>query len=339
MKKVLYLFLTLLGLSLLFVSCSQFVAPSQTEIDNAVAKADQQSQEVVNLLGDKNDKGLSDYLKTQDPEGEVAGLIDSYNAAMTTAASKDYPAQDIPSFNDTNAYNNGDVLVFKGDGSSWQGSLLSLVLKGNFGHSGVLDQQLAVALDNNACVLSATIEQDENGNWISGLILQDQSELLATSVNLGRFSVFSSDDQEASQIPAALSSMEYRIANAPSFYAFLHLNLEPVSRSDELLWYCSKVPWRFYNDSFGENIEDAGFYFDSDKKWTAMRDTLLYKVYYAFLDKYLPSRWARLLADRKLKRILGELITPDELWYWAQDNAADHTLYGGTLVDFWASWP
>ena len=63
-------------------------------------------------------------------------------------------------------------------------------------------------------------------------------------------------------------------------------------------------------------MEDAGFYFGTDKKWTAMGDTLLYKIYYAFLDKYLPSRWARRLADKKLKRILGELITPDELWYW-----------------------
>ncbi len=337
MKKVLYLFFVLLAFSLFVISCSQSVSPSQTEIDNAVAKADEQSQEVVNLLADNNDLALNDYLAAEDPEGDVAALIDSYKTAMSAAASKDI-GEDIPAFSDTTKYKNGDVLVFKGDASNWQGSLMSLILKGNFGHAGVLDQTAAIATGNEACVLSASIAQDENGNWINGLYLQDQSELMATTVNLGRFSVPNVSD---TAIPAALDAMEYRIENFPSLYAFLHLNLEPVTRDDDYLWYCSKVPWRFYNDSFGIGIEDAGFYFGTDAKWTVMRDTLLYKVYYTFLLKILPSRWAKwagILADRKLKRILTELITPDELWYWAQNpnNASDSELYGASWTDFWA---
>ena len=339
MKKVLYLLFVLLGLSLLFVSCSQSVAPSQAEIDNAVAKADAQTQKVVDLLADDDDQGLSSYLDTVDPGGDVAALVDAYKTSMTTAGSKAV-AEDIPAFN-TDAYANGDVLVFKGDSSSWQAQLMSLVLKGNFGHAGVLDKGLAESFNNNACVLSATIAQDpETGEWINGLCMQDQSELMVGLENLGRFSVDVNTDEIT--IPAALLSMEDRIANVPSLYAFLHLNLEPVSRDDDLLWYCSKVPWRFYNDNYGQNIEDADFYFGDDNKWAAMRATTLYRVYKAFLLKILPSRWSKwagILADRKLKRVLRELITPDELYYWAQTNSADCNLYGEPLADFWAHWP
>jgi len=216
MKKVLYLLFVLLGLSLLFVSCSQSVAPSQAEIDNAVAKADTQSQKVVDLLADNDEKGLSDYLAAEDPEGDVAALVDAYKTKMSAAAFKAKTGgAGIPLFNDPDSYNNGDVLVFQGDGSSWQAQLMSLVLVGTFGHAGVLDQGLANLYDNSACVLSATIAQDENGNWINGLCMQDQSELMATCLTLGRFSV---SDVSADAIPTALLSTETWMASAPSLY-------------------------------------------------------------------------------------------------------------------------
>jgi len=151
---------------------------------------------------------------------------------------------------------------------------------------------------------------------------------------MGRFSVV--DNGNANEMSTYLSYEVTRITTGPSLYSFLHLNLEPVTRDDELLWYCSKVPWRFYNDYFSENIENAGFYFGPDAKWTAMRDTTLYKMYYALLLKILPRRWSRcagILADRKLKRVLTELITPVELWFWTQDGERY-----GNMIDFWASW-
>ena len=136
---------------------------------------------------------------------------------------------------------------------------------------------------------------------------------------MGRFSVV--DNGNANEMSTYLSYEVTRITTGPSLYSFLHLNLEPVTRDDELLWYCSKVPWRFYNDYFSENIENAGFYYGSDAKWTAMRDTTLYKMYYAFLLKILPrrwSRWAGILADRKLKRVLtlGNLTSLGRLLFY-----------------------
>jgi len=338
MKKVLYLLFVLLGVSLFFFSCSLSVAPSQTDIDNAVAKADTQSQKVVDLLADNDEKGLNDYLAAVDPEGAVASLIDAHKVTRSAVAPEvGTSVAEIPDFSDPDSYNNGDVLVFQGDGSSWQAQLMSLVLVGTFGHAGVLDQGLAIANTNNACVLSATTAQDENGNWINGLCMQDQSELMATCLTLGRFSV---SDVSPEAIPTALSSTENWMASAPSLYSFLHLNLEPVSRDDNLLWYCSKVPWRFYNDNFDKNIEEAGFYFGNDDKWKAMRSTTLYQIYYAFLLKILPSRWsswAGILADEKLKRVLNELITPDELWY--RSGNVDKVTYGYPLTDVWTTRP
>ncbi|GEM_PF-6013516 len=332
MKKVLILLLSCLAVFALFffvMSCSQQAGPSQGELNNAEAKASEATQKVVDLLAENDNEALADYLATEDPSGEVAALVDSYKLEQAMAA-KDTTGVTF----DPADYENGDVLVFQGSGESWQGNLMSLILVGTFGHAGVLDKDLADDIEGNASVLSATIDYDEEtGTWINGLCLQDPYELAAGSVAIGRFAAVSTD---ASIMAAYLLASEEWMASNPSLYAFLHLNLDPVSRDDDLLWYCSKVPWRFYNDNFGVNVEDAEFYFE-DGKWQAFQDTAFYKIYYALLRRFLPARWATYLANRKLKKVLRELITPDELWYWAVNNNMNYS-WTGNLTDYWAGW-
>ena len=78
---------------------------------------------------------------------------------------------------------------------------------------------------------------------------------------------------------------------------------------------------------FGEmDIENNYFYF-IDGKWEENRDTLFYQLYLKMLKCLLPrwaERWAGYLADRKLCRILDELITPDEIRWSGKEINVEH---------------
>jgi hypothetical protein len=104
-------------------------------------------------------------------------------------------------------------------------------------------------------------------------------------------------------------------------YAFLgylgtpYKAFEPIPRTDNHYWYCSKVAWRVFAgpEYQGPDIERADFYF-TNGKWTVFKNSLLYKLYVLCLIKCGYPFWlVPGQAQRKIQDVLARLVTPDEL--------------------------
>ncbi|MBN1834913.1 MAG: hypothetical protein JW820_03620, partial [Spirochaetales bacterium] len=179
---------------------------------------------------------------------------------------------------------------------------------------------------NAGCVLSADLE---------GLNFQTYLEWQAAdSIAVMR---------AESALIAPSADLQYVLPEAPfpyTCYAFLLGGFQPVSRDDLYFWYCSKVPWWVYAHGLSINIENEDFYEFGDPhgKWTAFEDSLLFKVYKLYLRLTLSWRdWWKIpyLTEKKLKEVLGELITPDELRWPVADGPLScvHT-YGDDSPDY-----
>jgi hypothetical protein len=316
--KRMYFILGILAAAALVWSCAVQESPEQDpEVQKAVQGAEQKSMEVIDLLVEAkatdNFDAMSRFLGEEDPDGEISALIEQYG---------DGPDVPFPDYSKGNGwtpaeptiddFTDGDVVLFIGNGTSWQNQIMSLIYKCEYHHAGVFDEQLADIMEDDTAFISSTID-----TGVNGLCYQTLSELKYTSGVITRLAYF-----EEEPVFLGLSVDYYRAytESMPTLYAFLHLNLNPVSRWNPYLWYCSKVPWRVYWDGMNADIENNGLYELNDRngKWTENRDTLFYQLYVAVLKRLLP-RWAKgwsgYLADKKLCSILDELITPDELRY------------------------
>jgi hypothetical protein len=319
--KTRYVLFGLLAAAFVLWSCSltNEVPLDDPEVQKAVQEAEQKTMEVIDLLVEAKatgeSKGVDQFLEQEDPDGEIAALLEDYGGGVTIPMPRglgmiqgSWP----PLLED---FVDGDVVLFIGNGTSWQNMIMTLVYVCDYHHAGVFDAELADLMMDDTCFISATIDEGVNG-----LCFQRLEDLVATSAVMTRLIY--------SEIPPALAlGVDYYRSytqSVPTLYAFLHLNLDPVSRWNPFLWYCSKVPWRVYWESGEMNIENNDLYELNDKngKWTENRDTLFYQLYFKMLKCMLPSwaeKWAGYLADKKLRRILNELITPDELRAYVQD--------------------
>ncbi len=78
------------------------------------------------------------------------------------------------------------------------------------------------------------------------------------------------------------------------------------------------------------------FYLIEDR-WLAFKDTLVYRLYYEYLDRIL-GRWPLLveqLADRKIQAVLTELIAPDEIFAWGVSQESVAVTVWGDTSSYW----
>jgi len=336
MKKQL-LFLGLLAAALILASCSLDVQrdDEQAEIDKAVAEAEAKTQKGVELFalgGLEGDlRPFTDYMDEEGfdvPKGLAVGK---------PAAKSPETAEELESDLVCPHFGHGDVILFRGAANTWQNQLISWIATDItfYHHAVVFDETRYDGHADTPCFLSATLDIGPDG-LVNGLWYQTWEALYSTSAVITHLT-YQDGVKSGTDVSAGIGIVDGIYANQATAYAFLHLNLEPVDRWDDYWWYCSKVPWRVYalapqktwwgriTGCKGVSIEDADYYeteFPGTEVqlWEAFRDSPLYKLYCAALDKALPGwlkrRYPNLvgdLADAKIQRVMRELVMPDEL--------------------------
>jgi len=312
---------------LLLSGCTQVLGPSKSS-DVPPVNIDEKTGTLLQKVSDAVASGsrseLDTYLAAEDSTGALREIVDSSRivptattASRSVVSSSQVTSGTLPE--DWSELSDGDILLL-GPGDNPQAELLSLVLKYAYGHSGVVaDLQGAEPM-----VLSATVTNEDGSGLLVGVRYQSYAELAAGALSFARI-------RPDIELESSWSSLFYgRYNEGDTIYAFLKLNLDPISRWDPISWYCSKVAWRVYHDyAEGANVENAGFYFGPRTTWHLQRSSLLYQVYSYYYYKILNSFWRKfvLAPDAKLQYVLGELITPDEIRAW----------FGATNVRTWGA--
>jgi hypothetical protein len=302
---------------LVFGSCTTRTDLSNDdEINLAIVQAEDKTQKVIDLIIESHltgdNSGIHQFLAQEDLDGEVENIIKDHETTTAFGVSNPLNLFDWP---DTSQFEDGDVLLFRGSGQTWQNQLIRIICTGFYHHAGVFDSGIADLLrDEDACIISATLDFGVNG-----LHFQTWEELTLTSSAIARLQ-YKRDSDDLLQSVA--NYRDYTI-NERTVYSFIHRNLNPVDRFDPAKWYSSKVPWRVYWD-VGMDIENNAFYelwtddgkWNYDGRWIEMRASIFYRIYYWILKFYLPyylKPYAGYYSDLKLRRVLDELISSDEL--------------------------
>lgn len=349
--------LAVAGLMVLaLAACQQVVLETEPE-DAATVEAAEKSGELVESLTAANADGdfteVEAILARDDPDGELraaleeAGLLAVPGQERLLTGAQGVP--DLPPFTAA-AYRHGDVLVSKGSGTLTS-TLMDLALVRGYGHAGILDkelsEELALVVEDVAAVLSADVDYLTEGGY--AITLQTYDDWVAdndivTVLRLPDSAYPVGEPGSPSPLSVAIAAIA---AKAPGTeYAFLGYpgasvgSFEPIPKSDEHYWYCSKVPYAVYlQDGVAVDIEQGDFY--TGELWPAFRESLLYKIY-AFYTRlchpFWSSRRVRNAADGLVKEVLAELVTPDELR--ADDDllraftvTTDGIHYGDTFTD------
>jgi hypothetical protein len=284
--------------------------------------ADIKAAALMNALITANATGdfapVEQILARDDVNGELRAVLTAHGALPQgpfaplsfTGGGTPLP---LPPYNAT-LYSNGDVMLCKGSGTFVSEMMRQMLVRG-YGHSGILNADLANAGADN-CVLSSDADYITGGG---------------EALNYQSFLDWAGNDivtvlHATSPVPTIAGNIGAIAANRDggTVYAFLgylgtpYASFQSIPRMDNDYWYCSKVPWRVYNNA-GVNTEAAGFYdqaYQGAQRWTPFRESLLYQTYsvYVFItNPFKSSAWRKAKADAQVRSVLQELVTPDEL--------------------------
>jgi hypothetical protein len=310
--------------------------PTDAEVEEAVAFADEMTVEASNLLIEARVSGDTTELDSFAVDLGVETIIgDGAAARMQPAEISDIDSEACDWVLDNAVH--GDVLLFTDiDGVSWTHELMKLLLVGDYYHAGVFVDEDGIRRTGDEYLVSASIRISQDGTE-SGVLIQNIEDLTANSLRIGRLATGSIPGGDP-LLDAALANLAGLPPEA-TLYSFLYPNLDPVPRDDDFLWYCSKVSWRAFAET-GKNTEyrfeesswvpSMDFYLVEDR-WMAFQDTVIFRLYRQFLTRFL-GRWPALverLTIQKLQKVLTELITPDEVFYWGVNYlGADVSVWG-----------
>ncbi len=315
--KIKYLLIFSLIFSLTWFSCSNNPlnpveqgqvnnAPGQSEQNDAVSYAEEKTAEFFNLAlqakSSEDFNNLEKLLAKVDLQGEIKSSMQMKGLSLKYSSVKTTPSiLGLPSFTGDD-FIDGTVLLSKTKGDFFS-DLTYWFLIADYTHSGDLDKDQATDDPDKGCVLTADLR---------GVTYQTYNEW-------NNSTTVTKIDPTNNYTPDNLNSAQSEIASyieKTTYYAFITLRLKPISRDDELYWYCSKTVWRLFDSSYMKmDVENEYFYFDENQRFAKLRESGMYQLYYAFLKHFLPDWLARILADAKLKEIVSELITPDEVAY------------------------
>lgn len=276
--------------------------PSQSEQDNAVLYAEEKTAEFFNLAlqakSPEDFNNLKKLLAKADLQGEIKSSMQMKGLSLKYSPSKIPSILGLPPFTSTN-FIDGTVLLSRSKGDFFS-DLTYWFLIADYTHSGDLDKDQATNDPDKGCVLTADLR---------GVTYQTYNEWNGSTT-------VTKIDPKSMYTPDKLNSAQSEIASyiGKTLYAFITLRLKPISRDDELYWYCSKTVWRLFNSSY-MNMDVENEYFYNPQRFVKLRESGLYQLYYGFLKRFLPDWLAKILADAKLKEIVSELITPDEVAY------------------------
>ena len=130
--KIRYILYILIACTMVFFSCPSPVDSGLTddeELDQAVEEAGDKSQDLLETVSKALTTGdyseLKQFLAEEDENGELAAILSQYGIDPSSKAlPRGFDSGEGPSADDLQ---DGDVLVFKGDGSTWQNQLMRLV--------------------------------------------------------------------------------------------------------------------------------------------------------------------------------------------------------------------
>jgi hypothetical protein len=304
---------------LLVVACSDGAfAPEETRELESVEEMEIAAQRTLDLYLDAAATGdlesLESFLQSYGGEEDLGAILkDQLTVAPAPRWTGGYEAP--PAFDD-DVYEDGDILLFSGTGTI-NGILFNLILINAYGHAGIVDREVVDTTTEYStgtpCILSACLPEGVRYQTYDELYLANETWAL---VRVG--------EGDLAQDWGQQFSGQFKVDTTA--YSFLHLNFTPVTKDDPYWWYCSKVPYRVWQDMVvdetgdpvvgGVNVEAADFYqlSEPDGIWTAQRESILYKIYAYWYSK-LP-RWLRRFArtpDSVLKTALAELVSADEL--------------------------
>jgi hypothetical protein len=297
------------------------------EINLAIVQAEDKTQKVIDLIIESHltgdNSGIHQFLAKEDLDGEVENIIKDHETTTPFGVSNPLNLYDWP---DTSQFVDGDVVLFRGSGQTWQNQLIRIIYTGFYHHAGIFDSGIADLLrDEDASIITATLDYG-----VTGLHFQTWGELTLTSSAIARLQY----EQYPDDLLESVAFYRDYTINRRTVYSFLHRNLNPVNRFHPIKWYSSKVPWRVYWRA-GMNIENNAFYelwtddgkWNYDGRWIEMRASIFYRLYYWILKYFLPYHlkpYARHFSDFKLRRVLDELITPDELRAYENISSVQH---------------
>jgi hypothetical protein len=316
MKRTSILLCLAAALLLSAVACQPPAAADETSLADAKAAALLSALVTADATGDY--RPVEAILASDDVDGQLRAALVAHGAlpqgplaaVRLTGGGSPLP---LPPYG-PDAYHNGDVLLCKGSGTLVSALMRQTLVRG-YGHAGIINTVLADAGADN-CVLSSDADYILGG----GEALNYESLLDWAGNDIVTVM------RPVSAVPTIAANI-MDIANnrdGHTVYAFLgylgtpYGSFQPIPRMDNDYWYCSKVPWRVYNDA-GVNVEDSAFYDEScqgAQRWTPFRESLLYQTYLVYLfitNPFKSGSWRQAKADAQVRYVLQELITPDEL--------------------------
>lgn len=322
-KKYLIAVIFVLAATLASYGFYQFGFQGEDEEQIAIAKAQALTAQVIDqayrayFTGDLFE--FKKFLAKKDPDGIVRSLLKKNGIDINAPRVRIMTGVGLPPFKGKNSpFKDGDIIL-----SGTKGSIIGWVLPGEYTHCGVLNEELYAGPDSG-CVLTANLDgvtYETYTDWNSGSPAEKIVTLLRSVKPISRW-----------LMNWAQNSI-WRWYHDWTIYAFLKLNLDPVSRWDPLRWYCSKTVWRVYK-KVGKNVENADYYFDGEfPDWqNVMENSGLFQLYVALLVKLgIDEDTAIEMATEKLMNASDECITPDEIRY---DNDLGEIASWGTPIMF-----
>jgi hypothetical protein len=351
MKKVLLIVSAVF--MVLLAGCYSPVGSSGDDPEDAVAvaQAGEKTTDVLNTalqaMGTGDYTKLNALLAAEDPQGDLAAILARHGVfgQGATKSFSDMPIVDMPHFWNGDYYTNGDVLLCRGSGNP-VANLMQAILPKGYGHAGVLWKPADMPpIDSFPCVITAELALDA-----VGVSFQTWDEWNANdSVCVMRWGDVASRPDSVTFTTAIGTFADVFIGR--TLYAFLQplSPFQPVSKGDNLLWYCSKVAYRLYGYLLStpeQSIEGSDFYgadpANTGQRWAQFTylsgtPSLMYEVYWWYLRVTRPFKskaWITNTANKQLVFVLGELVTPDEL-RWSP-NLTRMWLFGSTAPE--AEW-
>lgn len=302
MRKIILIGATLiLTASIICFGFFELDFQEENEKEIAMAKAQAMTAQVIDqaykayFTGDLTE--FREFLDERDSGRVVRRLLEKNGIDIDTPRIRILTGLGLPLF-DQFPFSDGDVLL-----SGTKGSIIGWVIPGYYTHCGVLDQELYTGPDAG-CVITANLEgvtYETYNDWNAGT----WDEKIVTQLRVENISKWRMNWAQNSIM---------RWYQGWTIYAFLKLNLDPVSRWDPWRWYCSKTVWRVFKKA-GVDLENAGYYFTTPGLIEdIMENSGLYQLYFAFLKALgFSESEAQAMATEKLVNALDECITPDEI--------------------------
>ncbi|MCK5737389.1 MAG: hypothetical protein KAH21_12965, partial [Spirochaetaceae bacterium] len=145
-------------------SCSQIGVEPSGDVDRAMAEADILTNEMLEIIASGNEEGLEAFLNENDPDGRITAMLEGNNqtSRLQFIQPLETPAVTV-SAEVINTFEDGDVFLFRGDGTTWSNQLMTAIMPSFYSHAAVWRKDLDLESGYDGGFISATIDDDDFG--------------------------------------------------------------------------------------------------------------------------------------------------------------------------------